>query len=513
MGWGSNWGFSDPSASRQSAANYFLQTGNFGTALGGTSCSDSKHCASGYACAGGRCVPITQDKGEDGTLSGCGGDGGGPCNSLTDAKVGGGGVSFLADPSAAPKNLRPSGDGCTVSACGVVECGDPGAVDCPSGRQCRYNAFGTVNCTCGDPPQSGCSQFCTAFGQSNGTDADGCTGLACDECEYCEEISVSASGICKPVQNGPCHCNPDELPECVKCNEDGTQVTDDNCLKCVDIFNQPCSCNPDIIVSKRCCYPLNSWESGRSPVNRCQQEIQDDCQPQCDEEPPYVDPCLGTCTDHIICGVTCPSPPGPPPGTDQTITGQIEVPGKCCVLYTDCSDKPDCDECTSDGDCSSCEVCNDGKCAPDPLCSGSFWHQLAWIQKPVDISASKPLGGSCTVTDEGGLIGTVAVAGDSGSFDDSNPGLQWVVVATFLAEEQFAPCASIPTCWGNYNVVQPQTPDGTLLSTTPYTVHTCRSRHPAFSNTVATDAFVWGIVTGTGSTAGEAYDNAVAALP
>lgn len=271
-----------------------------------------------------------------------------------------------------------SKDGCTITGCAMGPCGGgENPVDCPGPRSCRYDAFGTVNCFCGEPPIGDCSEFCTAYKKSNGEDADGCNGLACDECSYCDQIFISATGECKPIENGsPCHCDPDSLPECNKCNEDGTIESDEeNCFKCVQIYNEPCNCNPNIQLSKTCCYPLSEWEQGLSPVARCKQEIQKECESLCDSSPPYVDPCEGDCESFTICDTTCPAPPAPPDGSSQTITGQIEVPGECCVTYTNC-DKTnvpencsDCD-CNCHNDCPACQLCGaDGTCYPDPECA------------------------------------------------------------------------------------------------------------------------------------------------
>lgn len=395
MSWG-NWTFGNDQ--RQQAADLFLKTGNVNTVFGGSQCFSSSDCASGYTCAGGRCVPKVSQQSSDGTTSGCGeGSSGGPCNSLTTTNhsaintvtgeiVYGDVIRYHSDGTMSSYQWTPvyASDGCTIAGCSLEKCGSENAVDCPGVRSCRYDAFGTINCFCGEPEPQGCSSFCTAYLQSYGGEAAGCSGLACDECSYCEEIFVSASGNCKQQTNGtsPCHCNPLDVPECTKCNEDGTTSVDlRSCQKCVTITNTECPGCDATVLTKTCCYTLEDWENGLSPVNRCQAEIDAECAELCDKPdvPPRVDPCQGECTEQKIGPIAgnCTSVADQislADGHRSVITGCIEAGGQAAVLYNDCdmTGVPEsckgCD-CNCHNDCPSCQLCgSDGTCYPDPSC-------------------------------------------------------------------------------------------------------------------------------------------------
>ena len=377
MSWG-NWDFTGRTTPQQ-AANDFLNTGNFNTAFGGSACRSSADCASGFSCAGGRCVQKSSQQSSTGGT--CGeGTGGGGCNALTisqgmtaqDASNRG----FIFANGVGTKSFQwvptYSADGCTVTGCSLAECGGGMDSDCPTGvRTCRYDAFGTVNCYCGEPEQTGCSVFCTAYSASTGEEAEGCSGLACDECSYCDETFVSVSGVCRPLASGgPCHCGNDPIPECHRCDESGSIVEDNsNCQECVTIYNQPCSCGVEI--SKTCCQPIGT--DGLTIVNKCQDSIAQDCAEACGPE--EVDPCKGVCVSKTLCqSGTCPSVPVNQPGKRNTATGCIEAGGQGCLLYDECdvSDVPEkclAADCNCHNDCPNCQLCGtDGKCYADPSC-------------------------------------------------------------------------------------------------------------------------------------------------
>lgn len=366
-----------------SAASTFLSTGNLSTYLGGTSCRSSSECASGYACSGGKCVPINGSKpSADGTLSGCGGTGGGPCNSLTDTNVGvqaGGDASMVYGDVVVTQGGVSQGfywepvrsaDGCTISGCKLTSCGGENGSDCPGNRYCRYYAGG-VQCACGDPPPRACSSFCDAHHASTGETAGGCEGQTCDECQECDGNYFSSTyGQCIDRSGGPCHCDPDSLPPCVKCTENGTTETDTSCSECYTVFKD-CSCGT---VEKTCCYTLEELKNGLSGFNRCWDSIS--CDDVCNDpdKPAYVDPCEGDCTPQTETGPgTCPNQPSNlPDGHRAAITGCIEAGGNYTLLYNDCdmTNLPEecgfCD-CNCHNDCPNCQLCGaDGTCYPDP---------------------------------------------------------------------------------------------------------------------------------------------------
>jgi hypothetical protein len=392
MSWG-NWGFGGRTT-RQQAASGFLNTGNFNTAFGGTACRGSRDCASGYACVGGRCVQKSSQQSSTGGT--CGeGTGGGGCGGnsvqIRDLQTG----AILASGDAVSQQGTANGtvyksfawtpvygdDGCTVTGCSLTECGGSLDSDCPQGsRECRYDAFGTVNCFCEPPPQIGCSTFCTAYGASTGTTAEGCNGLVCDECSYCDEQFVSASGICRPLQSGsPCHCKNEPIPDCHRCDENGTVVPDSSsCQECVTIYNYECeNCSDGETISKTCCQPLGT--DGLSLTNKCQDLLEQDCQNLCPSSGPGgapQGPCEGDCEPKTLCQPgSCPDLPPNEPGHRNTASGCIEAGGEGCLLYYDCDvsgvsstcKEPDCN---CHNDCPNCQLCGaNGKCSPDPSCS------------------------------------------------------------------------------------------------------------------------------------------------
>lgn len=404
MSWGSNWGFGTTS---QQQASDFLSSGNYAGYNSSGSCTSSSQCASGYTCSGGWCVPRLEQQSSDGTTGGCGsGEGGGGCNAdvtvtqgMTAQDAANRGYSWSGGVGTKTFEWVPiySADGCTIAGCSLRECGSENAQDCPGARQCRYDAFGNIRCYCGEPQQQGCSAFCTSYQQSYGDTADGCSGLACDECSFCEEYNVWATGACKPSASGPCHCQNVQLDACEVCNEDGTTGVDTvNCGKCVEISNYDCGfVNPEtggrVGVNATCCYSLQEWDAtGPSPVNKCQDAAQAKCNQlykdyygSGDQDNPSNggDPCVGTCTSERVLGSgPCPDPPVDPDVADghkSYWSGCIEANGQHYTLYYDCdlTNVPDkckqCD-CNCHNDCPDCQLCGaDGKCYPDPACAVS----------------------------------------------------------------------------------------------------------------------------------------------
>ncbi|WGL30749.1 hypothetical protein SCRES3_gp92 [Synechococcus phage S-CRES3] len=389
MSWWSNWG-SSSSEAQQAAASNFLATGNIGTPIGGTQCRGSAECASGYACSGGRCVPINGQTSSDGTLSGCGGEGGGPCDSLTGNNVGvkaSGDSGFVYGDVVKTVNGVSTGyqwepvyaaDGCTIAGCKLGACGTENASDCPGGRYCRYDQNGNVNCSCGEPPARTCTVFCDSYQASFGDSAAGCSDKGCDECTTCDGNYFSSTyNTCTPINGStPCQCEPEKIPACFACNENGTLVPDDsNCSQC---FTTSLDCGCGVTIERTCCYPLEELKNGLDGYSRCRDEIGVRCEEECSspDRPAYVDPCEGDCTPQTQSGSgTCPdSPDGLEDGHRATVTGCIEAGGNYTLLYNDCdmANVPEecgfCD-CNCDNDCPSCQLCGaDGTCYPDPSC-------------------------------------------------------------------------------------------------------------------------------------------------
>jgi len=330
---------------RHEAASVFLKTGAIGTVFGGNKCFGSNQCASGWACVQGVCKPLLSNSGS--YSSGCGGT------------TGGGAGGGCASAGSAVF------DGCTISGCGGC------ASDCPGIRSCRYDAYGTVNCFCGEVKDQGCSSFCTSYTQSTGETADGCSGLACDECSYCDYSFVSASGSCKKKTDcsAPCHCSQNCVPDCYTCNQAGEMVpAPENCKQCYTVYKD-CSCTR---VTKTCCYSLAEAQVGLSGYTRCLNSI--NCANACPDSPAPEDPCRGECTSEIayydLGTCVAASPPPPEPGYYHVKTGCIQATGvgKVAVLYDKCNtskvpDKCKEAECSCNSDCKYPEQCIQGTCS------------------------------------------------------------------------------------------------------------------------------------------------------
>lgn len=403
--WGSNARLSQDT--RLSQAAQFLSTGIVGTAFGGTGCTSSSQCASGYKCSGGRCVQVTTsggsggsagignntggsyvpcDGGPDGTPSG-GSPGGGGCSSPT--PIGGGG-----------------GGGCTTSTCGQGSFGYGEDSDCCGVRCCRYFATGlpsdpvNVNCYCGNCPGTDgsrcgdgyppcgpglvcingyctrpkpCSKWCTEYYEANGELGPGCRrDWLCDECTECTGQFDGGGNYCESKASLPCHCNGAELEECDICNSDGS-ISPGVCLECCNIQNYPCSCG--VFVSVQVCRDRDA--SGLSQCNLAQIEAKKTCLEECASTP---DPCAPSCEPKRETSPgPCPENPTAPAAQDgfsNTWTGCIDAgDGNHVTLYNECdySNLPEgCKECDCNchNDCAICELCTEeGKCVSDPACS------------------------------------------------------------------------------------------------------------------------------------------------
>lgn len=176
------------------AANAFLRGEPLSALLGGTSCTDSSQCSSGYACISGRCT--NQPPQKEGCESG---------------------QTYCAIPSNCGK--ATPGARCISSDC----CGD---------RCCRFSVSGVV-CFCGKcstRPVRGCNAFCDAYNKTNGEGAagGGCSGGGCDECSSCGE-----NGKCEPSGEGPCWCtDTKDWPFCQACTNGGSFALAERCVPC-----------------------------------------------------------------------------------------------------------------------------------------------------------------------------------------------------------------------------------------------------------------------------------------
>jgi len=536
--WGGNW--NPDRTTRQQAANAFLgNDGYLNTIFGGGGCRSSADCASGFACAGGRCVQRSSQQSSTGGTCGDG-TGGGGCGGDQVQIIGSNG-EILASGDAVgivggvykSYQWEPvyAADGCTVTGCKLGECGGGLDGDCPQGeRSCRYDAFGTVNCFCGPPVYTGCSTFCTSYFSSTGEEAEGCSGLACDECSYCDEIFVSASGTCRPLESGgPCHCKNDLIPDCYKCDENGSTVPDlDNCQECVTITNVDCGCGT-VITNTTCCQPLGT--DGLTITNKCQDLIDQDCAKACEEQ---VDPCKGICevvsgdcggTDDFgnpvgDCGSNSddlnglPLPPVNQPGQRNTTLGYIEVPGQTPRLIwerCDVSELPEecalCD-CNCNNDCPNCQLCGaDGKCYPDPACEYSYFYEIAWSIWRYRESACNyaALGCDCSVRityynspDKRGI--------NSGQIGVDPQGLSWAAYQEHTWDNSYAYGCPYPPSTGTWTELRPLWPDGTFSPGGSITIG-----HPQASPGYTSMSLDWhdvGVLAGYGNSLQEAQAQA-----
>lgn len=401
MGWSlDSWG----SDSRLSQADQFLNTGIVGTAFGGTGCTSSSQCASGYKCSGGRCVQVTTDGGSGGSggsYGSSGGVGSGRCDGGPDGSPPGSGAGTGGCSSPNPVG-GGGGGGCTTSTCGQGTYGYGEDSDCCGERCCRYFATGipsepiNVNCYCGNCPGTNgsrcgdgyspcgpglgcvngyctkpkaCSKWCTEYYEANGELGPGCSrDWICDECTECTGQFDGGGNYCESKASLPCHCNGAELEECDICNSDGS-VTQGTCLECCNVMNYPCECGKT--VNATACQPVGT--SGLSICNIMQIAAAQKCAEECATTP---DPCAPSCEPKRQTSPgPCPENPTAPAaqdGFDNTWTGCIDAgDGNHVTLYDECdySNLPEgCGECdcNCDYDCDICEYCNEeGKCVSE----------------------------------------------------------------------------------------------------------------------------------------------------
>lgn len=350
---------------------------------GGTLCTSSSQCGSGYSCIGGRCIPPT----ESGSGSG-GGTGSGNSS-----------ASCPPDPSPVPpppdQDCGTTGPTSDAGPCSSPGCGGAGggggngyAEECCGTRCCRIGGFG-VQCYCGDcPPPGRCQEYCDAFYKVNYRQAEGCSKpTICSECEYCSTIAPFA--LCRPYQSGgPCHCGGSNgcSGQCETCKEDGTcEYNCNNCTSCITLYNQLCNClSGPRYVTIRCC--TSTCNENNLSFVKCREDGCNNpsvCPPT---DPPKSDPCKGDCYTRTCCVeggppecdfppcVQPPSCPPCPPNSSCRNLGYISAGDETCYIEEVCdkSNVPDsCGECDCNcqDDCPDCQYCDaNGTCQPDPDC-------------------------------------------------------------------------------------------------------------------------------------------------
>ena len=427
---------------RQDAAEQFLRTGrspdesffifgassNTDTSSSSQECFDSRDCASGWACNGGKCKQSDTGAGDDsyGDTSGCGGgDGGGG---------GGGGCGASTGSS-----TGSSSSGCTKSGCGGSNGGggNGGGGDCCGGeRCCRYNGS-SVSCSCGNcpPPPGECSRFCTDYSAANGEPAPGCGGgNTCSECETCREDPETGIDKCLPRNGGPCYCpNSSCSGKCATCTEQGTCEDDcANCQTCYTTFKD-CDCGT---VKKTCCYSACDQTKG---YTECRESI--DCGELCGDPPGGGgggDPCAGNCYTVTTC--TPDEPPPCPPRSSCTGAGSISSGGQTCTLTTICdkSNVPDdcgfCD-CNCENDCPDCYICNaEGKCVPDPECNKYYSGVVVFLYQTSSANQTGADGTPCFRSDISQDYSKVAyIYGNLADSNDLGVSYGWVKAETIAA--------------------------------------------------------------------------------
>lgn len=209
-----------------------------------TSCLRSEECASGFVCAGGRCVRddyqgSTISGGTGGSSTGCGagiggdegyggagdsGDGGsGGCGGNTGGTGGSSGGFWAGSQTCGSTS---AGD-CRA---GSIAFGGPGLVDSRGGgggdcgKTCCRCGTGGCACYAGDcpPPRPSCSRFCTEA-KGAGVNVKSCGPKECDRCEYCDDSGGEAE--CKRRSyDSDCACD-GRCTGCDTCSPSGNCLT------------------------------------------------------------------------------------------------------------------------------------------------------------------------------------------------------------------------------------------------------------------------------------------------
>lgn len=365
---------------RQDAAFRFLRSGSNAynpLRIAGAQqqgCLDSSNCGSGFACVGGYCVQKDTGAGKNsyGDPTGCGdpddgddggGGGGGQCAPGTYDFIGG-----------------------EVGKCLKTGCGDdggrlgrgPGAC-CGKGRCCRFDAYGNVQCFCGNCPEPPdyCNKWCNDYLSATGESGEGCDDdSVCDECSDClPSIGDGNANRCRNVGGGPCHCpNSSCDGDCEECGDDGIcEVKCENCQRCYRTYKE-CWCGTVEVI---CCYSSCDESKG---YTECREGAK--CDDYCPPGAP-TDPCDGSCDYITVCDEA--PPPCPPKSTCSTV-GNIQVGERECNIIKVCDKSKvseDCGECdcNCDQDCPDCMICNasTGKCEPDPACDDNCNKRKRWL--------------------------------------------------------------------------------------------------------------------------------------
>jgi hypothetical protein len=361
VSWNSPWDARKEQQARYSAAEDFLRTGNWNLPR---ECFDSKQCGSGFACVGGECKKTTDTSAVAGECAGA---------------------------SSTSTGMSPSG--CGSSSGGSVGCTTSGCsndADCPGSRCCRYDAYGTVNCFCGDCPiydgnscsrdcqcysgvcrngicgEGYCTIFCDQYYKSTGQRFPGCEGATCDECSSCQ-----GDNQCHENTYGPCWCTGCPVGEV--CDNGaygnlGTCIPAPAVLLCKD--QRACG----KLTGKKCCKQPYQWlenpedcGDGTYVDGACKEDCRAELYYFSEEEQVDIEtwnpPCGAGCYCTVVNWIY-------EEGEEQFSLGQLigAVIEKCCAVGgggpdNDCTDKQ---QTVPGTDPSTFEI----PCPPECTCTG-----------------------------------------------------------------------------------------------------------------------------------------------